>query len=276
MSQWKNDDSAANSVLWGVSGYNKAPTAANRNAFFGNTTNDAYITGMDVGQFGVDATEMGVSSGVLIEGIITFAGSGYGANAAVTVSGGGGTSGAANAQANATGRISAINISNAGSSYETNPTIVIAAPAAVVFNGNTNVSGALITTASAGKFAVGDKVTYAGNVTSTPAPLIDTGTYFISFANSTVVALAATKGGANIALTDASGDGTTAGGATITGETATGVINVSGAKNRGVAHAGWNVRKVGFGGRAGRVQYETLVAMGSMTGDAEDTVLPDA
>ena len=276
MSQWKNDDSAANSVLWGVSGYNKTANASNRNAFFGNTTNDAFITGMDVGQFGVDTTEMGVTSGALIEGIVTFAGSGYGANAAITLSGGGGASGVANAQAGATGRIASINISTAGSSYETNPTIVIDPPALVIFNGNTNVSGALITTASAGKFVVGDKVTYAGNATSTPAPLTDSTTYFISFANSSVVALAATKGGANIALTDASGDGTTAGGATLRGETATGVINVSGAKNRGVAHAGWNIRSVGTGGRAGRVQYETLVAMGSMTGDAEDTVLPDS
>lgn len=40
-------------------------------------------------------------------------------------------------------------------------------------------------------------------------------------------------------------------------------------------HSGWNLRTVGSGGRAGRVHYETLVAMGSMTGDGEDSVLPD-
>lgn len=40
-------------------------------------------------------------------------------------------------------------------------------------------------------------------------------------------------------------------------------------------HAGWVLRKVGSGGRAGRVTEETLVAMGSMTGDSEDTVYPD-
>jgi hypothetical protein len=42
-------------------------------------------------------------------------------------------------------------------------------------------------------------------------------------------------------------------------------------------HAGWNLRTVGSGGRAGRVHYETLVAMGSMIGDGtdDDTVLPD-
>jgi hypothetical protein len=33
---------------------------------------------------------------------------------------------------------------------------------------------------------------------------------------------------------------------------------------------------VTVGGRAGRVSYETLVAAGSITGDAEDTIFPDA
>lgn len=42
------------------------------------------------------------------------------------------------------------------------------------------------------------------------------------------------------------------------------------------AHAGWNVRVEGTGGRAGRVSFETLVAMSSMTGDAnDDAVFPD-
>lgn len=44
---------------------------------------------------------------------------------------------------------------------------------------------------------------------------------------------------------------------------------------QGVAHTGWNLRIVGSGGRAGRVQYETLVAGGIGT-DAEDVILPDA
>jgi hypothetical protein len=43
-----------------------------------------------------------------------------------------------------------------------------------------------------------------------------------------------------------------------------------------VTHAGWVLRTEGTGGRSGRVQYETLVAAGSMTGDgADDTQLPD-
>jgi len=41
-------------------------------------------------------------------------------------------------------------------------------------------------------------------------------------------------------------------------------------------HAGWVLRTEGSGSRAGRVHVETLVAMGSMTGDAtDDVVFPD-
>lgn len=41
-------------------------------------------------------------------------------------------------------------------------------------------------------------------------------------------------------------------------------------------HAGWVLRHEGTGLKAGRVWYETLVAMGSMTGDgSDDTYLPD-
>ena len=40
-------------------------------------------------------------------------------------------------------------------------------------------------------------------------------------------------------------------------------------------HAGWVIRHEGTGLKAGRVWYETLVAMGSMSGDDEDTLFPD-
>lgn len=42
------------------------------------------------------------------------------------------------------------------------------------------------------------------------------------------------------------------------------------------AHAGWVLRHEGTGLKAGRVWYETLVAMGSMSGDgSDDTYFPD-
>lgn len=41
------------------------------------------------------------------------------------------------------------------------------------------------------------------------------------------------------------------------------------------AHSGWVLRTVGSGGRAGRVHNEVLVAMNTITGDAEDVRFPD-
>ena len=43
-----------------------------------------------------------------------------------------------------------------------------------------------------------------------------------------------------------------------------------------ITSAGWVQQTTGSGGRSGRVQYETLVALKTITGDAEDTVFPDA
>ena len=59
--------------------------------------------------------------------------------------------------------------------------------------------------------------------------------------------------------------------------TATTATSSLGAGNKRPAHSGWVKRTVGTGGRAGRVQYETLCAMSSVSGDSvDDLVLPDA
>jgi hypothetical protein len=279
MAQWGNTDDAANSVSYAVNQFKVTANSDNQTAFFGNTTQSGIMSGVAVGQFGAATAEAGVDGGPVVDIVITNPGSGYSANATVTLTAvNGGSSAVANGQVGATGRIAALNVSTAGSGYKSSPTVTVSAPTAVVFNGNTNVASNLISITSANsKFIVGDRVKYAGNTTSTPGGLVDNTYYYISFSNTTVVALSATPGGANIALTDASGDSTTAGGATLQGETATGVASVGGGKNKGITHAGWVVRTEGSGGRAGRVQYETLVAMGSLTSDAsDDTVLPDA
>ena len=64
MSQWKNDDSAANSVLWAVSQYNSVANSTTQAAFFGNTTANAYIAGVTVGQYGVDTNETAATPAV--------------------------------------------------------------------------------------------------------------------------------------------------------------------------------------------------------------------
>jgi hypothetical protein len=242
---------------------------------FQNTTVGAFIAGKAVGVFGIDPYEMQNVGGPLVETYITKAGSGYKANAAVTVTvTSGGTSGVVNAQVSTSGatrgRVTQLKIQTAGSGYKANPTITIAAPDLLIFNGNTNVTpnasiGAFISYASANSYLqVNDKVKYAGNATSTPVTLFDNRPYYISFANNSGFKLSDSIGSANINFAKANGDGTTAGGATIQGETATGYVVSGGAKNHGATHAGWVLRTEGTGGRAGRVQYETLVAMGSL------------
>lgn len=53
-------------------------------------------------------------------------------------------------------------------------------------------------------------------------------------------------------------------------------VGIAGEGKR-IAHAGWVKRTAGSGGRAGRIHYETLVAMGSISGDAgDDAKLADA
>jgi hypothetical protein len=245
-------------------------------AMFGNTTINAFRQGAAVGVFGLDSTEMSVTTGTSngVYRVLT-GGTGYGANAVVTLSFSNSSGSYTNAlAANSTvgttgtsaGRVTALTSNATVTGIIGQVSLAIAAPALIIFNGNTAVVDAADTiavTSANSRFQVGDGVTYAGNTSSTPAGLVDQTKYYVSFANTTVLALAATPGGANINITKAAGDTTTAGGATLQGETATAVLIPSGAK-RHAAHAGWVLRTEGTGGRAGRIQYETLVAMGSL------------
>jgi hypothetical protein len=47
------------------------------------------------------------------------------------------------------------------------------------------------------------------------------------------------------------------------------------AEGKKVTHSGWVLETIGSGGRAGRVQREVLVAMNTISGDAEDVSFPD-
>jgi len=262
---------------------------------FNNTTVGAFIPGAAVGVFGVDAVEQGVVGGPLYAGYVSTGGSGYGANATVTITPtNGGTSGVANGFANSTGsagKITILNISTAGSGYKTNPTIAFSAPAAITLVANTN--GAVLATdflkitSADSKWQVGDRFYYAVAVGNTAiGGMTANQYYYVSFANTTGITIATTVGGANVDITEARTAATAETGHTIQGDTATGYIVVGEAH---AAHAGWVLRTEGTGGRAGRVFYETLVAMGSLgatgaaygtaavTADAsDDTNVPDA
>lgn len=285
MPLWGNSDAASNSVISAPAQFKQAPTRANANLLYGNTTLDGVVTGQVVGMYAADATESGVSTGPVVDAIITFAGSGYGANATVAFSANNtGADAAANATANASGRISAVNLTNNGTGYTTSPLITIAAPAAQTFAGNTSAvtvgnttnTGWISLGSNRAFFVNNDIVTYLVAASNTAlGGLTNNTTYAVQTINSTAIQLLTTVGGAavNISSVPTSAQA----GHSITGETATGVVTVGGAKNRGIAHSGWVIRTEGTGGRAGRVQYETLVAMSSIATDgSDDTVLPDA
>ena len=365
MSQWGKSDIATNTSIQWVSQVNVTPNTVNRAALFGNVTPSAIVSGITTGVFGVDGLEYTVAAGNVASYIVTNAGSGYSANAAVTLTVTNGGSGAtSNATANSIGRIATVNANQVGSAFKTPPTVAIAAPANTTFNANTAVNGAntafnasanvvnanntIILGAAAAAFSVGDRVTYTLATSNTVISGLTANTnFFVSFANSTQIALSATSGGANLDLTAGSSETghfitgplnfitiSTAGnfvagdkiiyrisatntaisgltsatqflvktanataisltsdmntnaislakglsetGHGLVGETATASAVVSGGQNLG-ASAGWNLRTVGTGGRAGRVQYECLVAMRTIDTDAsDDAILPDA
>ena len=281
MAQWGNTDDAANSVLWATALVNKTPNTTNQSALFGNTTIGAFIANEAIGQFGLDATEIRVSGNAAVQQyIITFAGSGYAANAAVTVAN---TTGGANTQlANSAatgGRITAVTANVTVGGYTSAPSVTIAAPAAQTFNANsavTNATDAIAISSANSIFLAGDRVTYtvaAGNTALTN--LVSGTAYFIKTSNTTAVTLTTVPNGDTIDLTK----GLTETGHSLTGETATAVAELTEVGyTKGAAHTGWVMRTVGTGGRAGRVQYETLVAFGGnfSTDASDDAILPDA
>lgn len=279
MAQWGSTDDAANSVLWATTQVNLPANTTNQTALFGNTTvggfkNNNVAMNKAVGQFGLDATEINVSNSSVVSYITLFGGSGYSANALVTVSGNATANGL-----NTLGRISVLAVL-AGNSYTTAPTVSVAAPAAINITANStgfsNTTDTIAIATANSKFAVNDKVLYTVPASNTAiAPLVSGTYYYINFANTTAVALTTAPGAANVNIVDAR---VTATGEvhTLTGETATAAAVISGV-TKGAAHTGWVLRTVGTGGRAGRVQYETLVAMGGgLSTDAEDTILKDA
>jgi len=290
MAQWGNTDDAANSVLWATARVNLPANTTNQTALFGNTTVDAFLNNgvavnQAIGQFGLDSTEVRVTgNSAVAQYVIVTGGSGYGANAAVTVAN---TTGGSNTQAansaQTLGRITAVTANVVISGYTSVPTVTIAAPASLNIVSNTagfsNTNDTFLIATANSKFAVGDRVFYgvpAGNTAI--APLTGNTFFFVQAANTTTIKLAAAPNGTAIDLTDtrnlASPETHT-----ITGDTATAVAVLTDRSiTKGAAHTGWVLRTVGEGGRAGRVQSEVLVAMGgTFSNDAsDDAIVPDA
>lgn len=265
MSQWGKSDAASNSVLWAPTSVKLAPNTTNRDNLYGNTTADAFITNQTVGMFAIDTSES-LGEANVVSVAVTAAGSGFTVRPTVTFSGGGGTG----AAANTTAKLVAVAIGDAGSGYVNAEVVTInggTGTSANVTIANTNASGVVtavsIVSGQAGSYTV--LPTLANNA-------VTGGTGTGLKLNLTI--------GLNTVTVTANGSGYTSapavaiGGTGGVGATATAAINTSEGK-KGAPHAGWVLRTEGSGGRAGRVTYETLVAMGSISSDnnSDDTNL---
>jgi hypothetical protein len=285
MSSWGNNDNAANAPYWAVStvstGVNKAaaaPTAANVALLYGNTTPDVYVTSQAVGLFLVDKTEITAGDDNVVDVSIISGGSGYVEAPGVSFSGGGGTSAAASAFISG-GAVNNIQITNVGSGYTSNPTVSVQVPLMTVTTSIVVVANDTIMYAAHGQ-ANSAAVTYNNGGSTTMNGLVQGNTYYIipTTANKFQLANTAPEAANGVAV-NILGTGNNGQYFTINaGVRATAVADRGlGPTGEHATHIGWNLKRVGEGGRAGRVTFETLVALSNPIGDGSDDItLPDA
>lgn len=229
--------------------------------------------------YGVDATEKSAGGDNVTNVAVASGGLRYLEVPAVTFSGGGGSSAAATASI-AGGLVTSIAVTNVGSAYTSAPTVAVAIPRRTIPLASITTGTDTIAYTTHG-LATGDAVKYFHGGGTAATGLTNNTTYYVIASGLTANAfkVSATDGGSTVDITGQGNDAQyfeiATSVATIQA-TATAALG-SGAGGTQVTHAGWVRRTVGTGGRAGRIQYETLVAMGSISSDAaDDLVLPDA
>lgn len=199
------------------------------------------------------------------------AGTGYPSAPTVTVAGN--TTSVATVSS---GKVTALSVAGTNTSHSTAPAVTIAAPAAKTFNGTSAVTvGTDVIALTGHLMETGDAVTYTEGATAV-AGLTTATTYYVIVVDANSIKLASNVDNANSGIAV---DLTVVGSNdnhSLTGVTATAVATLGSGSGGNVGHPGWVKRTVGTGGRAGRIQYETLVAMSSITGDtADDTEFPE-
>jgi hypothetical protein len=259
MALWSNTDANTSAPKYAVAG--GLGVSANGEVLYGNTTPDAFVTGIELGVFGVAPNET-VGTGNVGTLTIASAGSGFTARPTLTITGANTTQ--ATAVANA--KVVAVTITAAGEGYEVGNTFTA--------TGGTGTSAVLtVSTVNEDGNVTAVTITTAGDYTAVPT--LEDNPFTSNTGSGTGFTANLSLGVGSTQITDAGEGynqetvGVTVGGAGGTGAVVNATLTGQEGTNRG-AHAGWTLRTEGTGGRAGRVQYETLVAMGSMTGDGED------
>jgi len=273
MSQWKTDDSAANSVLWGPSSVKLTANAGNRAALFGNTTASAFVTGTTIGTYGVADNEMNYDTWKIIGAV---PGSNSGSGVILTsnstthyIANGTGTT---NALMNVESvKVSTAGINAAGQAYVNGDVVSLGggdgtgATFSVTANATGNVTAITFITPGYYSNAVPAAVSNTTAVTGSGNSLvldITLGVDSLSMQNAGVYTT--NPGGLDFTVTAAGG------------QTGTGLkVNLTTSKSnarQSVTHAGHVLVTQHTGGRAGRITCETLVTQSALSGDAEDTL----
>lgn len=195
MPLWGAKDAASNTSQEWVAAFGKKANSANKTTFFQNVTGNATVTGLTLGAFAVDDTEMGKQYYYRV--------------------------------------VTAVVGSNAGANYANNDVVRLN-------TGTATTNAEFTVTTGAANTSVASVVVSQNGVFSAAPTLVSGATNNKTVGN-------ASANGLLLTVTLARAYETTK-----------------------VPHTGWNVRKVGQGGRAGRVQYETLVAGGITSSNASD------
>jgi hypothetical protein len=231
---------------------------------------DSFSMGRSGLVFGVDATEA-VSGGDNVSAVsVAGAGTLYVEAPTVTFSGGGGSSAAATATISG-GAVTAITVTNTGTAYTSVPTVTIPKARVTIPTSGITIATDTIAYTAHGLVAT-DAVVYNNGGGTSATGLTSGTTYYVIASGLTANAfkVSATSGGSTVDITGTGNNAQYFEKVASTAATATAALG-DGAVG-GSQHAGWVRRTVGTGGRAGRVQYETLVAMGSITGDQSDDI----
>lgn len=229
--------------------------------------------------YGVDTAEITGGSANVTSVSVSFGGTKYKEVPTIAFSTG-------NAVANVSisgGAVANVSMFSVGSGYTSVPTVTIGSPF-ITFNGATAANATSNTITYNGHlFANNDAAVYSNGGGTTIPGLTSGNTYYIIKTSANAVALASSAANsANGVQVDITSTGVgaahtltlSAAAETATASASLGLGSSSGKSKS--AHAGWVKKTTGTGGRSGRIQYETLVAIGSITTDAvDDKTLPD-
>ena len=178
------------------------------------------------------------------------------------------------------GVVTGITVTAVGSDYQSTPSVTVEVPKMTIPTSAVNASSNVITFAGHG-LSDTDQITYNQVGGGTLMTNVTNGqTVFVRDKTDDTFKIAATEGGTaiNIGTGHNAQTFTIVTGATQSTATASlGLGNDGDTNTTEISHVGWVKKTVGTGGRAGRVQYETLVAASSISGDAADDIaLPDS